>query len=193
MERELQRHDWGVMKVVAIVGMSGSGKSEVARSFEEKGFERIRFGDLTDREVLRRGLELNEENERYVRERLREEHGMAAYAKLNLPAIDAALQRSNVVVDGLYSWEEYKLLKEHYGEDFLVVTVYSSPGARQERLSQRPIRPLTVAESVSRDFAEIENLGKGGPIAMADFTLINESSLERLREETERLIAALAS
>ncbi|MCL0058226.1 AAA family ATPase [Dehalococcoidia bacterium] len=181
------------MKVVAIVGMSGSGKSEVARSFEQKGFVRIRFGDLTDREVLRRGLELNEENERYVRERLREEHGMAAYAKLNLPAIDAALQRSNVVVDGLYSWEEYKLLKEHYGEGFLVVTVYSSPGARQERLSQRPIRPLTVSESVSRDFAEIENLGKGGPIAMADFTLINESSLERLREETERLIAALAS
>ncbi|MCL0073139.1 dephospho-CoA kinase, partial [Dehalococcoidia bacterium] len=61
------------------------------------------------------------------------------------------------------------------------------------RLSRRPIRPLTVSESVSRDFAEIENLGKGGPIAMADFTLINESSLERLREETERLIAALAS
>jgi dephospho-CoA kinase len=179
------------MKVVAIVGMSGSGKSEVARAFERKGFVRIRFGDLTDREVLQRGMKLNEENERHVRERLREEHGMAAYAKLNLPGIDAALQGSNVVVDGLYSWEEYKLLKEHYGEDFLVVAVYSSPRTRQDRLSRRPIRSLTVAESVSRDFAEIENLGKGGPIAMADFTLINESSLETLREETERLIAAL--
>ncbi len=179
------------MKVVAIVGMSGSGKSEVAQVFEEKGFARIRFGDITDKEVQRRSLELNEENERKVREQLRAEHGMAAYAKLNLPEIDSALERSNVIVDGLYSWEEYRLLVEKYGDDLLIVAVYSSPKTRQNRLGQRPIRPLTGAESLSRDFAEIENLNKGGPIAMADFTLQNESSMKELQQETERLIAAL--
>jgi len=36
---------------------------------------------------------------------------MAAYAILNLPAIDSALKKSNVVIDGLYSWEEYVTLK----------------------------------------------------------------------------------
>ena len=99
------------MKVVSIVGMAGSGKSEVAKIFEEDGFKRIRFGDITDEEVGRMGLELNEENERHVRQQLRKEHGMSAYAKLNLPWIDAALKSSDVVVDGLYSWEEYTLLK----------------------------------------------------------------------------------
>ena len=49
------------MKVVSIVGMAGSGKSEVARLFEANGFIRIRFGDVTDEEVRGRGLELNEE------------------------------------------------------------------------------------------------------------------------------------
>ena len=39
------------MKVAAIVGMTGSGKSEVARLFEESGFSRIRFGDITDEEI----------------------------------------------------------------------------------------------------------------------------------------------
>lgn len=179
------------MKIVALVGMSGSGKSEVAQVFEDKGFIRIRFGDITDKEVLQRGLPLTEENERLVRERLREEHGMAAYAKLNLPEIDAALQRSNVTIDGLYSWEEYKLLKDAYGDNLIVVAVYSSPGTRQERLSQRPIRPLTQKESLSRDAAEIENLGKGGPIAMADFTLVNESIVQTLQKETEQFIASL--
>ena len=100
-------------KVVAIVGMAGSGKSEVARAFERNGFTRVRFGDITDEEIQKHGLPLNEDNERYIRETLRKEHGMAAYAELNLPRIDTALKTSNVVVDGLYSWEEYKFLKDH--------------------------------------------------------------------------------
>lgn len=179
------------MKIVALVGMSGSGKSEVAQVFEESGFSCIRFGDITDKEVLRRGLALSEENERFVREQLRKEHGMAAYAKLNLPEIDDALQQSHVTVDGLYSWEEYKLLKKNYGDALVVLAVYSSPRTRQARLSQRPVRPLTREESLSRDAAEIENLGKGGPIAMADFTLVNESTVQTLRMETGQFIASL--
>ena len=104
------------MRVVAIVGMAGAGKSEVSRIFEESGFTRVRFGDLTDEEVKKRGLELTEENERNIRELLRQEHGMAVYAKFNLLRIDSALVHSDVVIDGLYSWEEYTLLKEYYGE-----------------------------------------------------------------------------
>jgi len=91
------------MKVVSIVGMAGSGKSEVARLFQENGFTPVRFGDVTDEEINKRGLELNEENERHIRELLRKEHGMAAYARLKLPRIEEALKHSDVVVDGLYS------------------------------------------------------------------------------------------
>ncbi len=178
-------------KVVAIVGMNGSGKSEVTRVFEQKGYRRIRFGDITDKEVAKRGLSLNEENERKVREQLREEFGMAAYAIMNLPEIDSAIVKSNVVVDGLYSWEEYKLLKANYGEDMVVIAVYSSPQTRQQRLPRREIRPLSSADCSARDYNEIEHLQKGGPIAIADYTLINESSLEALQAETEKVIAQL--
>ncbi len=178
-------------RVVSIVGMAGSGKSEVANIFEENGFKRVRFGDITDDEVRRRGLELNEENERYVRQQLREEHGMSAYAKLNLPGIDALLKSSDVVVDGLYSWEEYTLLKSRYGDDFYVVAVWASPEMRHNRLAERQIRPLTVEEAASRDVAELENSNKGGPIAMADFTIINQSSLKDLERETKKVLSVL--
>ena len=180
-----------VMKVVSIVGMAGAGKSEVARLFGESGFIRIRFGDITDEEIKKRGLELNEANERYIREFLREEYGMAAYAKLNLPRIDEVSKYSDVVVDGLYSWEEYVFLKTYYGEGFYVVAVWASPKTRHERLMRRPERPLTLEEAISRDEEEIENTNKGGPIAMADFTIINESSLENLRKEARRIISRL--
>ncbi len=177
------------MKVVSIVGMAGAGKSEVAKLFQENGFTRIRFGDVTDQEIRKRGLELSEKNERYIRELLRQEQGMAAYAKLNLPAIDSALKHSDVVIDGLYSWEEYTFLKSYYGEDFYVVAVWVSPGTRYARLTTRPDRRLTLEEAASRDKAEIENVNKGGPIAMADFTINNESSLADLKKEAKKVIA----
>ena len=179
------------MKVVAIVGMAGCGKSEAARKFEKNGFTRIRFGDITDAEVKKRGLALNEKSERHVRELLRKELGMSAYAQLNLPRIDSALKHYDVVIDGLYSWEEYIFLKNHYGEIFFMVAIWSSPRVRYARLTSRSNRQLTTEEAASRDQAEIEKVNKGGPIAMADFTIINEYSVVNLKQEVERIISSL--
>ena len=179
------------MKVVAIVGMAGAGKSEVAHVFENNNFVSIRFGDVTDEEIKKRDLILNEENERHTRELLRQEYGMAAYARLNLPRINSVIEQSDVVIDGLYSWEEYTFLKSNYGEDFYVVAVWSSPKTRYARLASRLNRGLTTEEAASRDRAEIENINKGGPIAIADFTIINESSLEDLRKKAKRIISRL--
>ncbi|MFA5309846.1 MAG: AAA family ATPase [Dehalococcoidales bacterium] len=179
------------MKVVAIVGMTGSGKSEVARLFSQKGFTVVRFGDVTDEAVKKLGLPLTEENERPERERIRREHGMAAYAILSAPRIDAALKNASVAVDGLYSWEEYLYLKEHYGSNFYVVGVWSSPQDRYRRLSGRKVRPLTPQQAVGRDRAEIENVNKGGPIAMADFTILNDADMGALKKQVERIAARL--
>jgi len=179
------------MLVVAIVGMAGAGKSEVSRVFESKGYARIRFGDITDEELQKKGLDVNEENERRMREALRERYGMEAYAMLNLTKIDLAIKTSPVVVDGLYSWEEYKFLSNYFQQNFRVVAVWSSPATRYARLSQRPVRPLKLEEAYSRDEAEILNLNKGGPIAMADFTIINESSMKDLEKDTKKTISAM--
>jgi len=178
-------------KVVAIVGMAGSGKSEAARVFEEHGYIRVRFGDATDGEMKKRGLAVCEANERICREELRQELGMAAYAIVNQPRIDSALKKSNVVADGLYSWEEYLSLKKYYGNKFALVAVYAPPQTRYRRLAARPVRPLKTQEAASRDEAEIENLNKGGPIAMADYTLTNESDLEALRRQAEVVLLLL--
>ena len=179
------------MKVISIVGMAGAGKSEVAKLFEENGFTKIRFGDITDQEIEKRDWEQNEKNERKIRELLRQEQGMAAYAKLNLPTIDSALKHHDVVIDGLYSWEEYTVLNTHYQEDFFVVAVWASPGTRYVRLTARPDRRLPLEEATSRDKAEIENVNKGGPIAMADFTIINDASLDDLKKNAKSTITRL--
>jgi dephospho-CoA kinase len=178
-------------KVVAIVGMAGSGKSEVARVFVDHGYTRVRFGDITDGEMKKRGMEICEANERFCREILRKELGMAAYAILNQPRIDAALATANVAADGLYSWEEYLSFKSHYADKFFVVAVVSAPDTRYARLAKRNHRSLNSEEAASRDRAEIENLNKGGPIAMADFSIVNETSVAELHRQTEAVVEQL--
>lgn len=174
--------------VVAIVGLAGSGKSEVARVFSKRGYARVRFGDITDSVLNKKGLPINEYNERAVREELRREHGMAAYAMLSIPSIESALRKSSVVADGMYSWEEYLLLREQYGKRFKVLAVWSSPEDRYARLAARKVRPLSNIEAMSRDHAEIENLNKGGPIAMAEITIINDCNLTDLEERSLKAI-----
>jgi len=168
--------------------MPGAGKSELACILERHGFAIIHFGDITWLELEKRKLERNEKNERFIRELLRTEHGMAAYAILNMPRINTMLASSNVAIDGLYSWEEYIWLKERYSSLFQVLAIWASPATRYERLSNRLERSLSFSEASDRDRAEIENINKGGPIAMADFTIRNESSLEALATEVEDFI-----
>ncbi len=169
-------------RIIAIVGLCGSGKSEAASVLLAKGFSYLRFGQLTIDELARRGLEANEQNERSVREELRETHGRAAYATLNIPKIEELLKKGSIIIDGLYSWEEYTALKEQFGEQLLVMAIYARPELRYERLAKRPERPLSREEAMKRDIAEIENISKAGPIAMADVTVLNNGTLDELKE-----------
>lgn len=131
-------------------------------------------------ELQKRGMEVNPANEKLVREDLRKTYGPAAYAILNLPKIETSMQNGNVIIDGLYSWSEYKILKEKFGEMLTVIAVYAPPQLRYERLARREIRPISPEDAKKRDFAEIENIEKGGPISMADFTLLNDGDIDHL-------------
>ena len=177
--------------LLVIVGMAGSGKSSVARHLEQKGWRVIRFGALTMQELEKRGLPVNEANEKIVREELRAKHGMAAYAKLLLPAIKESLANSPTVIDGLYSWAEYKFLKGHFGQQMKIVAIYTTRSTRYARISQRPDRPLSFAEAERRDHAEIENVEKGGPIAIADYTIVNDGTRKGLSLAVDKLLSAL--
>ncbi len=169
--------------LIAVVGMAGSGKSVVCDAIEKRGFTKIYFGGITIDEVKRRGLAVSEENEKKIREEFRKKHGMAAYAILSLPKINAALKKGNMLIDGLYSWSEYVFLKKEFGDKLVVVAVHASPKTRALRLAQRNIRPLSSEELASRDAAEIEHLEKAGPIAVADVVIINEGNKKELAQQ----------
>ena len=51
-------------KIVAVVGMCGSGKTVAVNEFEKRGWTKIYFGEATFIKMKELGLEINEENER---------------------------------------------------------------------------------------------------------------------------------
>lgn len=189
-------------KLICLVGMCGAGKSEVADYLMSKrkyGF--VRFGQITLDKVKELGKEPSEELERKIREDLRNRYGMAAFAILNIPKFDELLGEGDVIGDGLYSWEEYLVLKEKYGDNLIVIATYASPKTRYQRLEGRAekhgddknlrFRSFTKAEAIKRDKAEIENLHKAGPIAMADYTLINNQKLIDLHKQIDEILVEI--
>lgn len=178
-------------KIVALVGMCGSGKSVVSEMFEARGYTRIYFGGVTMKELEKRGLEKCEANERKIREELRKTYGQPAFAILLLDDIQKASSEGDVILDGLYSWDEYKVLKDRFKDDLTVVAVVTNSELRYTRLSTRTVRPLTREQAISRDHSEIENLAKGGPIAIADRYVDNNGDLKDLNNQFENLLISL--
>jgi dephospho-CoA kinase len=179
--------------VIAIVGLAGAGKTvAVEHAMRSAGWPKVYFGNVVMEEVKKRGLDINEQNERTVREEVRATHGMAACAILSLPKIKELLETApGVFIESLYSWEEYVAMKKEFGENFKVIAIYSSFATRVARLAIRPERPLTATELESRDYSQIENLHQAGPIARAEYTIVNESSLEDFYTALDSALNAL--
>ena len=106
-------------KILAVVGMCGSGKSVATEVFVKAGWHKVYFGAITFEEMARRNMAVNEANERKIREEFRASGDKAIYAKLNKEKIDTLLAKGNVLVESMYSWSEYKYLKEQYGDTLL--------------------------------------------------------------------------
>lgn len=180
-------------KILAFVGMPGAGKSEAVSYLEGKGIPFIRFGDVTDKGVKAIGLPLTPENERNFREQIRKELGMAAYAIKSKPQIEKLLSEHAIIaIDGLYSWEEYIYLKKFF-PGLTLIHVFANPRHRYERLSKREVRPVPLEKSYERDVTELENLNKGGPIAIADYVIENDSDhMEALYRKIDKLLTEIS-
>ena len=175
--------------LIAVVGMSGTGKSVITEYLEEKGWTKCYFGGITYKLMEEAGIErsVDGKNEKEFREKLRKEHGKECYAKFLEPEIREAIKTNNVVLDGLYSWYEYKYLIERFPE-LKLLCVVTNKKLRYKRVARRQDRPFDEAAIKDRDLSEIENLYKGGPIAFADYYILNNGTRRNTIKQLEEIL-----
>lgn len=178
------------VQIVAFVGLSGSGKSACTEYLTTKGYPRVYFGGVVLDAMTKAGLDHTQENEQPFREELRQREGKDFVVKRIITQLHDLIGagQHRIVADGIYTWTEYKAMKREFPGELTTIAVVTPKHLRHRRLTQRPIRPLTEAEANQRDWAEIENLEKGGPIAIADHYIINDGDLDNLHAGIDRVL-----
>ena len=139
--------------ILAFVGLPGSGKTTAVDFLTEQGYPKVYFGGVIYQAMAEAGIERTAASERHI------------------------------VADGLYSWTEYKILKQEFGPQLHVVAIVAPKRLRHHRLAIRPGRSYTEKEANERDWNEIEHLEKGGPIAIADHYISNNGDLDTFHKD----------
>ena len=178
------------VKILAVVGMSGSGKSVVVDHLTEKGYPKVYFGGMILKEMEKRGIEINAENEKEFREMIRATEGKDWVVRQVISEVKdlIAAGQKRIVLDGVYSWTEYKMIKHEFPGIVTFLAVVVTKKVRYARVGERTVRPLNTQEIQMRDTAEIENLEKGGPIVAADYFVLNNGTIQDLTERVDEVL-----
>jgi dephospho-CoA kinase len=169
-------------KVLGIVGMPGSGKSEAANIGREYGFDIVVMGDMIRREVARRHLEPTPENVGRIMLELRQQHGPAIVAQLCLQHI-ANTSSDSIIIEGIRSMAEVTEFKNRFPH-FIVLSIHSSPTTRLQRILNRGRSDDANNHQffTERDQRELQ-VGIGSVIALADYVVINEGTLHEFHTQ----------
>ena len=180
------------VKILAIVGMSGSGKSVAVDHLTAKGYPKVYFGGMIYKEMEKRGIERTEdgESEKKFREEIRQTEGADWVVRQVIEETKdlIAAGQKRIILDGVYSWTEYKTLRHEFPGCMTFIAIVVDKNLRYARVAERPERPFDEHAIRERDRSEIENLEKGGPIVAADYYVLNNGTVEEMKERIDVIL-----
>ena len=165
------------MKVIGVVGLPASGKSEFSKIAAGMGVPVIVMGDMIRHAVKDAGLEPNDSNFGATANRLRAEGGMDAIDRLCIPEIQKQ-SSPLVLVDGIRGEAEVALSR-HHCPGFGLVSIDASFENRLARIAARARSDdFTSADELrNRDERETK-WGLLNALKSADLHITNEGTLE---------------
>lgn len=176
------------MKVIGIVGLPGSGKSEAASVARSLDIPVVTMGDVIRQECRDRGLDPADHHGE-IAAALREENGPDAIAQRSLPVIEEALESSDtVLVDGIRAGVEVEQFEAAFGEAFTLVSIEAPFEVRAERVTARGRDNTEDGESLRERDERERGFGMDEAIARADVAVENTDTLEAFHEKIRTLL-----
>lgn len=183
---------------IGLTGRMGSGKGEVVRLLERRGFRYASLSDIVRAEAAQSGGGTRRDDMQDVGNRLRAEGGAGVLGRRVREAIQAD-PWPRWVIDGIRNPAEVLELRRL--DAFRLVAVECAVETILERMRRRGRATDAVSESELRAALERE-WGRGEPaggqqvgptVAMADFTIDNNGALARLEAQVDEVLAALGA
>ncbi len=178
-----------VKRLILITGMSGSGKTTLVNHFKNLGVASVTLGDVIRSLAQEKGLPPTPENLGRLATGIRAEGRDDVVANLCVEKIEK-MPEDIVLVDGIRSIREVDVFSKEF--EATLVAVFTDQKTRYARLTARGRSddPKDMATFKARDDREL-SFSLGHAIALADYTVLNEGSLEDLENEFENLRAHL--
>lgn len=176
------------MKLIAFVGMPGSGKSEASTVARSMKIPVVSMGDVVREEAAKCGLPPTDENIGGIGTALRRDEGMDAISKRCVPKIRAH-GADVLVIDGTRNIEEVNYFKKQFGIDFKLIAINAPFDLRFERVKKRARSDdMTGIEELKRRDEREKGWGFDKAMELADITINNTSSLKEFHEEIRKLL-----
>jgi dCMP deaminase len=180
--------------LIGLTGRNASGKGEVARRLEAKGFQYFSLSDVIREEIRSRGGELTREALIQTGNELRSRFGPGILAERILQRVE---EGANYVIDSIRNPSEVMALRRARRFHLLRVEAPVDLRFKRARLREREKETVTLER-----FIELENRELSGDAAsqnlleverMADETVENMGSLDELHSSIDALAARLLS
>jgi dephospho-CoA kinase len=176
------------MKIIAITGMPGSGKKVLRQELEKRGISVVVMRHIVENEMREKGIEVTNVNLREYATELREKFGNTVVAERTFEKVKQ-LDDETVIVDGIRGDMEIEFFRKQKDTELILIAVISSAETRFKRLSKRGLEwdMKTREELDYRDKKEI-SWGLDKAIAMADYNVDNEGTLEEFKEKINMVL-----
>jgi dephospho-CoA kinase len=176
------------MKILALVGLPGSGKSTAIEAIFDLGIV-VTMGDVVRNEAKRRNIELSGSNLGKIAEQLRKEEGPGIVAKRCVNLIKK-MKENIIFIDGIRSLDEVSIFRKFWKFPIIAIIVDEKKRFRRLFKRSRSDDPKNLEELKERDHRELK-FGLDEVLEKADYKINNNSTVDNLKKKTRDVVLSI--
>jgi len=177
--------------IIGVSGLLASGKGQLCKYLESKGYACLSLSDIIRLEILFRKQEITRESLQKIGNELRQKFGSDVLTKRVFHFVEAD---KNYVIDSIRNISEVEYIKKSSNNRFMMIWVDSDIKLRVKRINERnrekdPTTLKDLKATEKKEFSKNVHEQQMGLIRKkADVIITNNSTLEEFHKKIEKVL-----